>query len=334
VPPIRSQPTRIARTHPTIERLESLLSDRFGRHVILTSSGRAGIVLTLTALGLSRYKSVVAIPRVVSSCVVEAVSKRAFPVAIGSATRCDLTVHYHQYGLPQQAQPPGAVIEDLCHSLLGAWRHPTSIASIAVFSFPKFFATNGMCGGLLIENPSLAVHLRELLSRAPELPEHMRNHLAKIFRASVTGCDAANPAEIESAYAALTHAAAPRNADLIGCPEIKIDWETAIEHRQRVVDRLLRLVPDDFRPNGWSKVIRENLPFAFPIFSDDEATLARLVSSLVIAGVDAGIYSIDVNRNWAAPLLRRAVLVPCHGDVDSRADDVLRKFPDTLGCGA
>jgi hypothetical protein len=79
---------------------------------------------------------------------------------------------------------------------------------------------------------------------------------------------------------------------------------------QRVVDRLLRLVPDDFRPNGWSELIRENLPFAFPIFSDDEAALARLASSLAIAGVDAGIYSIDANRNWAAPPFRRAVLVP------------------------
>ena len=332
MPPIRTQPTRIAPTHPTIERLESLLSDRFGRHVILTSSGRAGIVLALTALGLSRYKSVVAIPRMISSCVVEAVSKRAFPVAIGSGTQCDLTVQYHQYGLPQQAERPGAVIEDLCHSLIGAWRNPTSISSIAVFSFPKFFATNGMCGGLLIENPSLAVHLRELLSRAPELAEDTRDHLAKIFRASVMDCDAANPAEIESACAALTHAAAPRSADLIGCPETKIDWEKAIEHRQRVVDRLLRLVPDDFRPKDWSRLIRENLPFAFPIFWDDEAALARLASSLAIAGVDAGVYSIDANRNWAAPLFRRAILIPCHGDVDSRADDVLRKFPDTLGC--
>jgi hypothetical protein len=103
-------------------------------------------------------------------------------------------------------------------------------------------------------------------------------------------------------------------------------------NRQRVVDRLLRLVPDDFRPNGWPELIRENLPFAFPIFSDDEAALARLASSLAIAGVDVGIYSIDANRNWAAPPFRRAVLVPCHGDADSRADDVLRKFPDTLGC--
>jgi len=189
-----------------------------------------------------------------------------------------------------------------------------------------------MCGGLLIENPSLAVDLSELLSRAPELAEDTRNHLAKIFRASVTDRDAANPAEIESAYAALTYAAAPRSADLIGCPETKFDWEKAIEHRQRIVDRLLRLVPDDFRPNGWSELIRENLPFAFPIFSDDEAALARLAFSLAIAGVDAGVYSIDANRNWAAPLFRRAVLVPCHGDVDSRADDVLRKLPGTLGC--
>jgi hypothetical protein len=181
---------------------------------------------------------------------------------------------------------------------------------------------------------ALAVHLRKLLSRAPELAEDTRDHLAKIFRASVMDCDAANPAEIESACAALTHAAAPRGADLIGCPETKIDWEKAIEHRQRVVDRLLRLVPDDFRPKDWSRLIRENLPFAFPIFSDDEAALTRLVSSLAIAGVDAGVYSIDINRNWAAPLFRRAVLVPCHGDVDSRADDVLRKFPDTLGCDA
>jgi hypothetical protein len=324
----------MAPTQPTIEGLESLLSDRFGRHAILTSSGRAGIVLALTALGLSRYESVVAIPRMVSSCVVEAVSKRAFPVATGSGAQCNLTVHYHQYGLPQQAQPPGPVIEDVCHSLIGAWRHPSSISPIAVFSFPKFFATNGMCGGLLIEEPGLAAHIRELLSRAPRLAEEERNRLAEIFRASVADSDAINSAEIESAYAALTHAAAPRSADLIGCPETKIDWEKAIERRQRVVDRLLRLVPDNFRPKDWTWLIRENLPFEFPIFSDDEAALARLASSLAIAGVDAGVYSIDANRNWAAPLFRRAVLVPCHGDVDSRADDVLRKFSDTLGFDA
>src|SRR5690606_18067530 len=128
---------------------------------------RSGLLLWLSAIGLSRYRSRIAIPRMISACVVEAVIQRGFPVdAAEHAGGADATIVYHQYGIPQSGdvRPAGDVVEDVCHAFFASESSGSRpfIGNAAVFSLPKFFGSATMCGGVATKDHRLAAEIRSI----------------------------------------------------------------------------------------------------------------------------------------------------------------------------
>lgn len=279
--------------------VETGLSDWFGAEVILTSSGRAALRLAFDALGPNRYRDRIAVPPLISACVMEAVIRHGFPVEPGQAAAAE--VLYPQYGIPSLRRPDGPVVEDICH---GFFAGPDTGARdwaghLAVFSLPKAVSTAGMAGGLVVLDSSLAGRLRAMRDDAPE----------PIDDRSVWQADAHNggPA-LEQVY--LRRLLNPRVApeDLAGLPTDLSGWRVIGAARASVTARLLDAIPDAWLPNGWRALIAGALPFGLPLFGPP----ARLADDLAALGVAAATYRIDRARNAAAPDLAPALLLPCH----------------------
>jgi hypothetical protein len=308
--------------------VERALSDWFGAEVILTSSGRAAILLYLTALGFDRYLNRIAVPRMISSCVLDAVIRRGFPVDAEGEPASDARVLYHQYGVPQIEGTPGIVIEDICHAFFSTATSGSRAwwGEVGVFSLPKFFSLNGMGGGLVMVRSSRARQLREMREQGSQR-ESMENdrHLAVLH----SGDPGRDRSAIEQFY--LSRLLNPRILDhqTGGMPSTAPEILTIGEKRQEVVAQLLENLGNDALPAGWSELLRGALPFALPVFGDPPR-LRRLDAMLAEIGVKAGVYKIDVARNNARPRYQSAVLVPCHHEIPaSMLNDmigVLRSF--------
>jgi hypothetical protein len=300
---------RPSRSVTTVEATEALLSEWFEAPVVLTSSGRSAMLLYLTATGHSRYQHRVALPRMISACVVEAVIRRAFPLDAAMPGAADTTILYHQYGLPQLARPAGRVLEDICHALFAS---PTTGArtwagEAAVFSLPKFFSTATMVGGLVVPDPRLATELRALRESAP--PPHAprrAEHAAILGAVGHSG----GP-DLEVVY--LERLTNPRllDSELGGVPASLADIGSVAAHRADFATRVFAAMPPDALPEGWSTWLPQALPFAFPVFGTRDR-LETINSALAGIGISAGIYQIDIARDIARPNYAAALLVPCH----------------------
>lgn len=85
-------------------------------HPVALSSGRAGLALILTTIGLNR-PDLVRVPPFASHCVLEAVSRVATPLPAAARLPHSAWVMYHQWGHVQQLQKmEGDLIEDACDS--------------------------------------------------------------------------------------------------------------------------------------------------------------------------------------------------------------------------
>ena len=99
--------------------VEDALSSLFPAtgHAVAVSSGRAGLALALTTIGLKR-PDLVEVPPYASHCVLDAVSRIATPLASGAEGARAACVIYHQWGYVQaRALPSTEIIEDACDSL-------------------------------------------------------------------------------------------------------------------------------------------------------------------------------------------------------------------------
>lgn len=282
-----------------IPAVEAGLADWFGAEVILTSSGRAALRLAFAALGFNRYRDRIAVPPLISACVMEAVIRHGFPVEPGAPASAE--VLYPQYGLPTVRRPDGPVVEDICHAFFAGpdtgerrWA-----GAMAVFSLPKAISTAGMVGGLVARDPALAARLRDLRDAAPEPVDDRA-----VWRADA---QAGGPA-LEAVYLhrLLNPRAAP--ADLAGLPTALAGWRSLGAARAAIVERLQGAIPDAWLPAGWRTLVAGALPFGLPLFSAP----ARLADDLAALGVAAATYRIDRARNAAAPDLAPALLLPCH----------------------
>jgi hypothetical protein len=283
---------------------EAILQEWFEAEVVLTSSGRAGLLLCMQAFGLNRYRDRVALPRMISGCVLDAVIRCGFPVDPATTNEANLTLHYHQYGYPQIYRPDGLVLEDICHSFFAT---PTSGArpwtgKAAVFSLPKFFKTASMVGGIVTTDVQLARQLRAARG-------HPKS--AAPMDLSYSAALSAGGATIEHFYLDRLLCAGVDEADLGGFPRGVNDICRIGQERRAILDRLLSASTADYPP-GWLQMLGQSLPFAFPVFGTEEK-LAALDQELKRMDVIAGVYSIDIERDMSAPRYRKAVLVPCHG---------------------
>lgn len=99
--------------------IEKVLFDKFGKaHPIVCSSARSCLNLLLDYLGCSR-NSLVKVPAYASHCILESISRTATPVHYASNECVDLSLVYHQWGIPQNFAPQNssAIIEDSCDSV-------------------------------------------------------------------------------------------------------------------------------------------------------------------------------------------------------------------------
>ena len=325
-------PAHPARDGPPIavEDTEARLSAWFGRPVVLTSSGRAALLLAFRQLGLNRYASRIAMPPRTAQCVFDAVTRAAFPVdPARDGGPVDATLLIHQYGHLLLDRPTGAVIEDICHAFFA---RPDSGArdwagAMAVFSLPKFFATAGMCGGIVAADEALASALRARRDAAPALAAADLAADRETWRKGA-------PAALEQAYLrALLHPA-PSAVALSGLPD---DLAATGARRAAVTAALLEAIPPAALDPAWRAMCRQALPFALPVFAAPD-DLARLVESLRAMHVETGLFRIDRARKMAKPDPQIAALVPCHhaiGDAEVQAmADRLRAWGATLADAA
>ncbi len=284
--------------------VEEILAEWFGADVVLTSSGRAAMMLFMTAVGMNRYRHRIEMPRMISACVFDAVIRRGFPIDAASRSPADMTVLYHQYGIPQRYRPERTTLEDISHAFFAnprtgerAW-----VGEAASFSLPKFFPTAGMIGGLVVKKPGLAAELRSLRDAAPETTEEERAELGRVYRTR-RGPDAVY----------LTRLLNPRIFDdeTGGTPGSVAEIRAVGARRQEMFCRILEGVATAALPEGWRSLLSSALPFALPIFGE-EGRLARADQELIKLGVSAGLFQIDRNRDMSKPDLSTALLLPCH----------------------
>jgi len=307
----------------TVGEVEAALEEWFGLPVVLTSSGRGALMLAFDHLGLQRYRNRIVITPMISACVLDAVVRHAFPIDAESNAESDATLVYHQYGFIQTVRPPGPVIEDICHSFYAG---PTSgrrawLGELAVFSLPKFFSTSSAVGGLVVHNRALADSVRERRDAEPERSVEQQDEEASIHCAP----DAPNLAMSQMYLSRLLNRQVA-DRELGGVP--KDISEIVIRGRQRgeIIATYCDAVGADSCPNGWHDMLRERLPYFFPV-SGEETRLLHARSRLREFGVEAEIYSIDVSRNMSSPSFVKMLLLPCH---DQIPDQVLLEIASTL----
>jgi hypothetical protein len=297
----------------SVRELEAILGEWFGREIVLTSSGRAALLLALTDLGFNRYQHRIKLPRLISGCVLDATIRSAFPVDAASRDAADATLLYHQYGFEQARPPDGVVIEDICHRF---FETPTTgrrnwAGDVAIFSLPKFFGCSSMVGGLILKTSELSNRFRALRDQREPAPDH--RYAGEVFRRDYhRGGD-----ELEHVY--LNRLLNPNIAsvELGAVPNRQELQEIGAQRRQRIV-RLLQAKGNNL-PEGWLALLERSLPFLFPFFAETPI-LHRLRIQMHDIGLASEIYRLDVNRNAESPSLSPALLIPCHQDVP---EDVL-----------
>jgi hypothetical protein len=316
-PGFRDQPAVM-----TVDAAERVLSDWFGADVMLTSSGRAAILLYLETLGLNRYRDRIAVPRFISACVLDAVIRRGFPIDAAAGVSGDVSILYHQFGIPQSTSPSGIVIEDICH---GFFATPSSgqrkwKGEVAVFSLPKFFGLDGMAGGLVILNSARSAQLRQ--RRAAALAATKATNQKRIEKIRFAA-GAPDRLDVESFYLSRLLNPGLLDEETGGLPRSVNEIEEIGRMRRETLHRLMDAAGKSAFPSGWFDLILQSLPFALSVFGEPES-LERIVARLSDIGVTSDRYQIDVARDMSNPRHQSAVLVPCHHEIrPSKLDEMV-----------
>jgi hypothetical protein len=314
---------------------EKVLSEWFGHPVILLSSGRAGINIALKAMGFHRYRSKFQVPPFLSTCVLNAIAPFAFPVEL--TQKGEGMLWYHQYGFPQRNAPLHSnVIEDCAHSFFST---PNTgerewVGDVSIFSLPKFFNIAGMAGGIIVRNVELEEKLRTIVVSAPDDTEDVRIWMRAIIASAFDS--EGSPIEklfVSSAYELLSQFIKPDSNDLAGFPtsvdEIKKIGQKRRERMEFVVDYFGKDAFPEPLLWGYERI----MPFAMPCFSIVDEKLREKASHLLEEiGIHAGIYQVDVNRDYCNPEYRSCILLPCHQNAPlnklEEACEIIASFGD------
>lgn len=297
---------------------EALLTEWFGREVVLFASGRSALVFYLKMLGWQRYRHRLVVPLYLSRCVLTAITRVAFPVHLPE--RGDAVLLYHQFGWPQLSGPCAApVLEDIAHNFF-ATEHTGRRrwgGEVALFSLPKFFGLAGSAGGLVIERRAVAARVRAERVRSPEIISSAdRTRVRRLARRAYAGkLSAREQVLLDAGYELLTQAVSPTEADIRGLPR-------RLDHVRRVgeerAERCL-FVRSFFGGKAWPGLFWPAsgtvVPFAVPYFLRTATAAPQLQKALERLGWPADVYHVDVHRSMRRPHFRPALLLPCHQDV-------------------
>jgi hypothetical protein len=308
-------PKKLSSTR-NVAQVEEMLEEWFGSPVVLTSSGRGALMLAFSHLGLNRYRDRVAMTPMISTCVLQTVAHHAFPVDAASTVKADATLVYHQYGFVQSINPTGPVVEDICHAFFAG---PTNgrrawLGELAAFSLPKFFSTSNPVGGLVVHDRKEAEILRTRRDAEPQRSIEQEDEESCVY------CASGNRATLAMARLYLSRLLNPRISDreLGALPKDVSEITDRGRQRSEIVDIYCDAVGDHCCPKGWHEMMRQRLPYFFPV-GGDESRLLNVRSRLREIGVEADVYSIDVARNMDCPKFVKMLLVPCHDAIPAKA---------------
>ncbi|MBI4021883.1 MAG: hypothetical protein HY372_00845, partial [Candidatus Andersenbacteria bacterium] len=282
----------------------------------LLASGRSALHWDLVANGWQRYRHWLVVPRYLSRCVLNAVTRDAFPVQLPQ--RGDGVLLYHQFGWPQRYRPgAGLIIEDIAHSFYAASEHGRrDWQGAAIFSLPKFFAMGGMAGGLVLSDSKLAQRVRERAAAADAtVADADRAWARQIIREAFRNQMAVRQEQLlESAYEFIGSLGRPQMDDLVGFPRSAAELVQVGRARKERAEYVRGYFGTAAWPAGFWPA-DEVVPFAVPYFPRRRSTLSLAAAALGEQGVTVGVYHIDVRRSMARPQYQRAFLLPIHQEV-------------------
>jgi len=296
---------------------EKLLKEWFGCEVILMASGRSGIHVFLQTEGYHRYKHKFEVPLYLSRCVINALTSSVFPAefpVIG-----DGILFYHQFGFPQRWKPnsTAVVLEDIAHSFYANQYSGKRLwhGKVAAFSLPKFFAMNGLVGGLVVPDRTTADKIRVFIEKTSIDSEDTRKWTRDVLFDFYKSNDESNFL-IDSAFEILLKMLRPDPINICGFPESISEIMTIGENRKERCDFFRTFFKGRAFPKDFWETEENFLPFALPYFgSGILKNLKNINSALEERNVKAGIYHVDVNRNSRDTDFKPCVLLPSHQDI-------------------
>jgi hypothetical protein len=298
-----------------VQDYEHLLAEWFERPVILLSSGRTGIAQLLAIHGFSRHHDTIWVPPYLSRCVLNALTYNAFPSY--QPAGASAAILYDQIGFRQRYAPDVFLIEDLAHAFFStpltgsrSWR-----ADSAIFSLPKFFPTAGLVGGVITDSPRIAEELRNAAAASAAGGE-VRRWMSSVFatvRAAQPGGSKGEGRWLDAVYELLYTYLNPEPPDLVGMPTTMSGLREVGTARAERVDLFVSTLGGTAWPDGFVAEDETVTPFALPYFGRGEPeALQRADAALAAAGIEAGIYHVDVRRDMANSEYRPCLLLPCH----------------------
>jgi putative PLP-dependent aminotransferase (TIGR04422 family) len=273
----------------------TLRSSFSGGEPVFVSSARAGIALTLEMLGAARA-DLVALPPYASHCLVEAVARRATPLASGAEAQAAYDIVYHQWGHVQaRARAGGTLFEDACDTLCrrGAALFPLG-GEFEFWSLPKIAACSS--GGV--------VWCRDLAQAAGLRALRGQHRPAALLQWTLRRAGSRWAAAAE--YWAGREAAGGA-ASRITCAEalhVLQRWDRIVEQREKRVEAVRACWP------AWLSPREDRLPCALPVRDEPEArdALRRLAA-------DIGPRHYERVRDTGSELVK-VLPVPLHEDMD------------------
>lgn len=188
----------------------------------------------------------------------------------------------------------------------------------AVFSLPKFMPTAAMVGGIVAADSQTAGALRALRDDCNATHLFTSTQMGDTFRTHYHNGGAA----LEEVY--LARLVDPRvyEDDVAGLPVTIAALRDIGARRQTVTRYLFDATDGAGLPPDWMPLLRDNLPFLFPVAGTPES-LAAAHYTLQENGVKADIHTVDLARDMRTPDLTRLLMVPCHHEISDTALDVI-----------
>ena len=263
-------------------------------HAVITSSGRAALILALMGQRLSRQDLVGVFPYA-SHCVLESVAKITTPLC---GTGWDLEskrIVFHQWGYVQDIQDSSVIIDDAADSLcdVKANLFPSG-SDYEVWSLPKSFGV--LTGGILwCRNESDAVHLRNERDKHGSCFFHF---ITKLFASTSPLIK-----DLAYCYASTSLALHPLAASQI---QNKLDSLTEIANDRRMKYNLL----NSHSPSWLPAPVKNRLPCVVPVDISEEK--ANMIEAL---GLNAGFRNFALKREDGNTELKRIYPIPIHQQV-------------------
>lgn len=314
--------------------LRALSKDIGTNNVLLTSSGRAGIMLSLRAANIGRNEEVF-IPPYLNSCVLDSIVLVGMP-SLEFTERTKAVLLYHHWGYSQNFPAIEEVlrgrkipiIEDCAHGLWGETYGVRigEFGDTAIFSLSKIFEIT-YAGALRINNKSYIENIINQLNYSISLREFWEAILGEwtyvnYYRKNINKRNLPDhQVGLGKWYSTLLTYPACKGirGNLPGNhEEIKKIFR---KQNSNFLFLLENLKNKSFLLDGDN--LDEMAPLCYPVLNEDESILEKVNNWLKELGIYTGIYHFDVNRNMFKPNYMKCVPIPLYASIDT---NLLKSF--------